>query len=232
MDVGIIIPAAGSGQRFGGHLPKQYCVLCGVPVIIRAIGIMRQAYPNAPIVIACDERWEDYLERLIAEHKLSGPIAVVTGGATRQESVRRSLEHPSLELVGVVAIHDAVRPLATSALAQRVVDAAISTGAAIPIVPPKDTIKLLRSDDRYVESTLPRTRIGLAQTPQAFRRDVLVEAHQEAYRDRFDGTDDASIVEYAGYPVTTVEGEERNIKITTPLDWVLAEQILSHLVEH
>ncbi len=232
MNAGIIIPAAGSGQRFGGQLPKQYQMLGGVPVIVRALRAMRDAFPDAPIVIAVDLRWASQLEQLLAEHNATHAVAVTSGGATRQESVYKALGHSSLAAVELILIHDAVRPFATPVLARRVAETAAGTGAAVPVIPPKDTVKLINSDNRCVESTLPRTRVGLAQTPQAFNRDILIESHQEALRDRFDGTDDASIVEYAGYSVTTIEGEESNIKITTPLDWVLAEHLLNISAQH
>ncbi len=116
--------------------------------------------------------------------------------------------------------------LSRTALLQRVLDGAEREGAAVPVVPPKDTVKVL-DQGRRVESTLPRSRVGMAQTPQAFERGILIDAHRQASRDRFEATDDASVVEYAGYPVVAVEGEESNIKITTPLDWLLAERLLA-----
>ncbi|GIV53644.1 MAG: 2-C-methyl-D-erythritol 4-phosphate cytidylyltransferase [Candidatus Kapaibacterium sp.] len=229
MNVGIVIPAAGNGQRFGGQLPKQYRVLCGVPVIIRALSAVRTAFPAASVVIACDGRWASHLEQVLTEYRANQAVAIVDGGSTRQESVRYALAHPSLASAELVVIHDAARPLATPSLAQRVTEAAQRSGAAIPVFQPKDTVKLLGGDGRTVESTVPRTRVGLAQTPQAFYRELLIEAHHEAYRDHFEGTDDASIVEYAGHPVTAIEGEETNIKITTPLDWAIAEHLVSTL---
>ncbi|MCX8051957.1 MAG: 2-C-methyl-D-erythritol 4-phosphate cytidylyltransferase [Chlorobi bacterium] len=220
MNVGVILPAAGSGQRFGGDVPKQYRLLAGVPVIVRSIARLRSALGDVPVVVATDPVW-----RTRAEQLLGADVAVCDGGATRQESVLRALEHPSIAEVEIVVVHDAVRPLVSAALVRRVVEAAAEHGAAIPIVSPKDTVKLF--DDRgWIETTLQRSRVGLVQTPQAFRRELLLDAHRTARADRFEATDDASVVEYAGYAVATVEGEETNIKITTPLDWLLAERIV------
>ncbi len=231
-NVGIIIPAAGIGQRFGGQVPKQYQILGGIPIIVRSLYAMRAAFPGAPIVVAADQRWISHLNELLAQHRLTSAVAITEGGATRQESVAQALIHSQLDATELIIIHDAVRPLASAALAQRVADAASGAGAAVPVIPPKDTVKLLSGDDGRVETTLPRSRIGLAQTPQAFHRDILIEAHQEAQHDHFEGTDDASVVEYAGFPVTTIEGEENNIKITTPLDWVIAEHLLNIYAQH
>lgn len=223
MDVGIIVPAAGSGQRLGGAVPKQYRLLAGTPVLVRVIRMLRAAFKDAAMVVAVDRSWQDHAEQLLAEYK--GSLVVTEGGSTRQESVFRALQHPILAEAEIIVIHDAVRPFASVGLTHRVVEAARQYGAAVPVIPPADTVKLLDANGT-IETTLPRGRVRLVQTPQAFRRSILLEAHQEAAEDRFEATDDASIVEYAGYPVVTVEGEMRNIKITTPLDWCLAEQIV------
>lgn len=222
----IIIPAAGSGQRLGGELPKQYRLLGGIPVIIRAITALRVVYGSSPLVVAIDVRWASYTKRLLTDFGLSENIHLISGGSTRQESVSNGLEHPAIATAEFVIVHDAVRPFVSPALLRRVFGGAERDGAAVPVVPPKDTVKLLDQKCR-VESTLPRARIGMAQTPQAFERSIIVDAHRLAAHNRFESTDDASIVEYAGYPVVAVEGEESNIKITTPLDWLVAERLLA-----
>lgn len=227
MNVGVIVPAAGSGRRFGGEIPKQYHRLAGVPVIVRAVHMMLAAFEGAPIVVAVDAAWQQAASAMLGP--LGNTIAIILGGQTRQESVFRALSYPVLTDVEWVIVHDAVRPLATPQLARRVVEAAQIYGAAVPILPPKDTVKMLAANG-CIETTLPRGRLGMAQTPQAFRRELLVEAHAEAARDRFEATDDASIVEYAGYPVATIAGEEHNIKITTQLDWIVAERIIETLM--
>lgn len=227
MNVGVIVPAAGSGRRFGGQIPKQYRELAGVPVIVRTVQMLLAAFEGAPIVVAVDEAWQQTAHVMLCG--LSKAITIILGGQTRQESVFRALSYPVLAEVEWIVVHDAVRPLATAQLARRVVDAAQNHGAAVPVLPPKDTVKMLAANG-YIEATLPRGRLGMAQTPQAFHREQLIEAHTEAARDRFEATDDASIVEYAGYPVVTVQGEEHNIKITTPLDWIVAERIIETFV--
>jgi 2-C-methyl-D-erythritol 4-phosphate cytidylyltransferase len=222
----IVIPAAGSGQRFGGELPKQYRLLGGIPVIVRAMSSLLAVCERSPVVVAVDARWVRYAEKLFADFGCAERVEFVEGGSTRQESVRIALEHPTARSVQFVVVHDAVRPFTSEAMVRRVIEAAERNGAAVPIIPPKDTVKLI-DDSSRIEATLPRARIGMAQTPQVFERAIIWEAHCEAVRDRFSATDDASIVEYAGYPVVTVEGEETNIKITTPLDWLLAERLLT-----
>lgn len=222
----IIIPAAGSGQRFGGGLPKQYRLLGGIPVIVRTVAALLAACEHSPVVVAVDVRWASYAKRLFADVGLAERVAIINGGSTRQESVSNALEHPAAGDAELIIVHDAVRPFVSPPLLRRVLDGAEREGAAVPVVPPKDTVKLL-DHERRVESTLPRSRIGMAQTPQAFERSIIADAHRQAAGDRFEATDDASVVEYAGYPVLAVEGEESNIKITTPLDWLLAEQLLA-----
>lgn len=222
MQIGVIVPAAGSGQRFGGAVPKQYCDLAGKPILVRTVEMLRSAFGAVPIVVAVDPQWLE-----TARHLLDPLETIVTiGGSTRQESVQMALSHPLLGAVEIVVVHDAVRPLASPNLARQVVDAAIEYGAAVPVVLARDTVKLLDEQWR-VETTLARGRIGLAQTPQAFHRELLVQAHQEAQRDHLEATDDASIVEYAGFPVVALEGEQKNLKITTPLDARIAEVFLT-----
>jgi 2-C-methyl-D-erythritol 4-phosphate cytidylyltransferase len=154
--------------------------------------------------------------------------ALVPGGATRQESVRRGLEavDPSTESV---LCHDAARPLATPELFNRVLLGLEGAEGCVPIVPSPDTVKVLR--DGRVTRTIPREEIGLAQTPQAFSFSVLQESHLRALREGFEATDDAMLVEAAGYRVAAVDGEISNFKITTPEDLRRAEQILAEKTE-
>ncbi|MCX7930240.1 MAG: 2-C-methyl-D-erythritol 4-phosphate cytidylyltransferase [Chlorobi bacterium] len=224
MNIGIIVPAAGSGQRFGGDVPKQYRLLAGVPVIVRTISALRRAVGEVPTIVAADAAWLEYAQTLLAP--LGSTVTLCHGGTTRQESVSRALDHPALADTEMVIVHDAVRPLVSVAMVRRVVDAAVAHGAAVPVMPSKDTIKLLDSNGR-VESTMPRGRLAMAQTPQVFRRELLVEAHRAATTDRFEATDDASVVEYLGHPVVTVAGEEYNLKITTLFDWEIVEYIIT-----
>ena len=150
----------------------------------------------------------------------SKPVLVVDGGDRRQDSVRKAFEHVQSQ-AAVVVIHDAARPLVTGAVIRRTVDAAFETGAAIAALRASDTVKRADASGRIV-ATLPRDEIFLAQTPQAFRVDVL----RDALKITADATDEAALAEQAGHAVQLVEGDPRNLKITTPADLALAETFL------
>jgi 2-C-methyl-D-erythritol 4-phosphate cytidylyltransferase len=149
--------------------------------------------------------------------------ALVAGGATRQESVRLGLE--AVDPGEVVLCHDAARPLATADLFRRVIQGLEGIEACVPVVPSPDTVKQVR--DGRVTRTVPREEIGMAQTPQAFVDSVLREAHRHALAEAIEATDDAMLVEIAGYGVAVVEGETSNFKITTDEDLLRAEQVLA-----
>ena len=145
------------------------------------------------------------------------------GGATRQASVRAGLEALASQSPDIVLIHDAARPFVTAAVISRAIDAAGLTGAAVPAIPVTDTIKLI-GDNGHIEATPERARLRIAQTPQSFRYDVILDAHRRAARDgRDDFTDDAALAEWAGLTVATFEGDPANMKLTTPEDFVREE---------
>jgi 2-C-methyl-D-erythritol 4-phosphate cytidylyltransferase / 2-C-methyl-D-erythritol 2,4-cyclodiphosphate synthase len=216
MHVTAIIAAAGSGRRFGGSVPKQFLQLGGEPVLKRAV----QAFQAAPcitdlIVVTRAEAVEPVAVLLGAGDK---PLRVIAGGATRQASVACGVSALS-EATEYVLVHDAARPFVTPEIIGRALDAAIEDGAAIVALPATDTVKRVRLDDgaaRIVE-TIPRESIYLAQTPQAFRRDVL-EAAVALGREGVEGTDEAALAERAGHRVRIVDGDPANLKITTASD--------------
>ena len=146
------------------------------------------------------------------------------GGATRQQSVKAGLEKIGGD-VDIVLIHDGARPFVSPTLIDRCVESAVQTGAAVVGLPARDTIKFV-SDDHRVLSTPDRKALWEIQTPQAFRREVIVEAHERAARAGFEATDDAMLVEAAGKPVSVIEGEKTNLKITAPDDLWLAEAMI------
>jgi 2-C-methyl-D-erythritol 4-phosphate cytidylyltransferase len=165
---------------------------------------------------------------IVEEPRLVRVHSLVTGGRTRQESVRLGLEAVPGG-TDVVLCHDAARPLATPGLFRRVFEGLEDVQGCVPVVPTADTVKLVK--DGRVVRTLPRAQVGLAQTPQAFTLPALLHAHQRALRRGEEGTDDAMLVEAAGYSVGVVEGEPGNFKITTPEDLQRAEQVLSERVD-
>jgi 2-C-methyl-D-erythritol 4-phosphate cytidylyltransferase/2-C-methyl-D-erythritol 2,4-cyclodiphosphate synthase len=215
-----ILVAAGRGLRAGSGGPKQYRVIGGQTVIFRAM----EPFSNHPDVFAVQPVLNPD-DAAIFKDAVAGlrhqPPA--NGGATRQASVHAGLEALASHRPDVVLIHDAARPFVTPALISRATDAASLTGAAVPAIPVTDTVKLI-DENGNVEATPDRARLRIAQTPQAFRFDVILDAHRRAARDgRSDFTDDAALAEWAGLTVATFEGDPANMKLTTTEDFVREE---------
>jgi 2-C-methyl-D-erythritol 4-phosphate cytidylyltransferase/2-C-methyl-D-erythritol 2,4-cyclodiphosphate synthase len=222
-----ILVAAGRGLRAGGGGPKQYRTIGGQTVIFRAM----QAFCSHPDVATVQPVVNPDDIGLFNDAVVSlrhAPPA--NGGATRQASVHAGLEALAADKPDIVLIHDAARPFVTSAVISRAIDAAGRTGAAIPAIPVTDTIKQV-GDAGDVTGTPDRARLRIAQTPQAFRYDVILEAHRRAAREgRSDFTDDAALAEWAGLTVATFEGDAANMKLTTPEDFVREEARLGAML--
>jgi len=216
-----IIAAGGRGARFGGALPKQFLPLAGRPILQRSIdAFARHARITDVIVAVPPELIADPPDYLRAAAK---PLTLVAGGARRQDSVARAFARVP-GVAEIVVVHDAARPLVSDALIAQTVDAAAMDGAAIAALPATDTVK--RADERrLIVGTIPRSEIFLAQTPQAFRAAVLRDALTLA-EESGDATDEATLVERLGHPVRLVDGDPRNVKITTADDLALAERLL------
>lgn len=219
------MPAAGLGLRMGsGKLRKPFLELDGVPILARTL-LRLQAIKAIdaliPVVHAEDVRY--CMSHIVALYGLEKVLHVAAGGKTRQESVRRGLE--AMAACSMVIVHDAVRPFVTEDLVLKVLHAAADTGAAVAALPAEDTVKRV-SEKGLVLKTIDRQRIWMVQTPQAFRRELLVEAHRMAAQEGWIATDDASLVERLGASVRVVEGLRSNIKITSPEDLWLASRIL------
>lgn len=219
MGVLAIIPAAGMGVRMGGGTPKQFLSLEGVPIFVHTL----RKFVNSDAVdeIFLGLRPED-MERVARElepEHFSKPVRLVSGGASRQETVARCLGLAP-EGTELVVVHDAVRPFVALELIRRIVEAARKDGAAIPGIPSVDTVKQV--ERQTILGTIPRERIVLAQTPQAFRFTLLRDAVGSALEEGFNGTDESSLVERQGQNVTVLMGSDRNIKITKPSDLPLA----------
>src|SRR5471032_3369688 len=215
-----ILVAAGRGLRAGSGGPKQYRSIGGQTVIFRAMEPFcrhPQIFAVQPVLNPDDSAiFKDAVSQL--RHQ---PPA--NGGATRQASVHAGLEALAGHRPDVVLIHDAARPFVSAALISRAIDAAGRTGAAIPAVAVTDTVKLVDANGN-VEATPERARLRIAQTPQAFRFDVILDAHRRAAREgRSDFTDDAALAEWAGLTVATFEGDPANMKLTTPEDFAREE---------
>ncbi len=211
----VIVPAGGTGVRMGARVPKQYLRLGGAPLLVHTLRALARARSVVAIVVSAPGDRVESTDALLRRHRVPKLSSVVAGGAERQESVWRGLQALPSGCRWVV-VHDAARPFVEPALVDRVLEAAAGPGAATCGLPVRETVKRVKHS--MVEATLDREGLWLIQTPQAFRREVLQEAHDQARRDGYVGTDDAVLVERLNGPVAVVAGSPRNLKVTTPGD--------------
>ena len=217
--VAAIIAAAGSGKRMGG-IDKVFAPLGGKPVLAWSVDVFQLCPAVDQIVVVVSQPNIESARRLASERQWSKVTDVCAGGERRQDSVAAGLSR--LDSCDWVVIHDGSRPLVTLDLIERGLEEARETGAAVAAVPVKDTIKMAM-DDMIVQGTPPRKSLWAVQTPQVFRFDIINEAHRRA---KYEVTDDATLVERAGYKVKLYMGAYENIKITTPDDLALAEVLV------
>jgi 2-C-methyl-D-erythritol 4-phosphate cytidylyltransferase len=221
VQVGAIVVAAGSGTRLGMG-SKALVQLNGKTVLAWSLELFLRLDEVTRIVVPGPPNRLDAVRREVDALKPSKPVVVCAGGQSRQQSVRAGLG----EMGGCdyVLVHDAARPLASAGLVRRVLAAAVESGAAIPGLPPRDAVKRVEGG-RLVES-LDRSRLVLAQTPQGFRYQLFERAHFEAADAGVVGDDDGQLVAASGHPVTVVEGEPTNLKLTTAEDLAVLEAIM------
>ncbi len=221
--VSVIIVAAGESKRFKGSIAKPYLMLGLKPVIIRTLSVFFEESLVDEIILVIHQSQAGQIKKLLSDFSMKLK-KVVLGGEKRQDSVARGLKEISPRS-GIVLVHDGVRPLVRKELINEVIKEAESFGAVVPAVPCQDTIKELDKKKEVVK-TLRRRALWAVQTPQGYRKELLLSAHEKAKLDDYYGTDDAELVEYLGHPVKVIDGSKENIKITTPLDLILAEAIL------
>lgn len=231
--VAVIVPAAGRGERLGAGLPKAFVELAGRPLLAWTLERLQSAagagVERIVVALPDDEAARAAFAGRVAPDLAPAPVVeTVPGGETRQESVWSGLQRLGPDW-DVIAVHDGARPFVTAELVERVVDAAARCGAAVPGLVPSDTVKVVEpaTGATRVESTLPRAHLRAVQTPQAFAGPLLHEAYRAAVAEGFTGTDDASLVERLGHPVSVVPGDPENLKVTTPLDLIAAEARLA-----
>jgi len=220
-----IIPAAGKGSRMGSELNKQYLKLKDKPILAHTLEVFqRTPLIDRIIVVACKEEVDFCKQHVVAKYSLDKVAAVIPGGKERVDSVRAGLDYcyPDTELV---VVHDGARPLLTYNLLNQVLEKARETGAAIAAVPVKDCIKQVAGGK--VEKTLDRRQLWAVQTPQAFNYVLFKKAYGTSFSDLI--YDDAMVVELSGGSVSVVEGDYKNIKVTTPEDLSIAEIFLENL---
>jgi 2-C-methyl-D-erythritol 4-phosphate cytidylyltransferase len=224
--IAAILPAAGLGTRMGAGTPKQFLELGGEPLVIFTLRRLAASAAITDFILATRGEELTSLEDRVGKARLGRPARVVHGGDTRQQSVANALAQVAPE-TEIVLVHDAVRPFVTPAQIDRLIIEARTRGAAILGIPAIDTVKEVKraslpEDVALITSTIPRERIVLAQTPQAFQYTILREAFARAKQDDVTASDEASLVERIGREVFVVLGSERNLKITRPSDMDLA----------
>jgi len=222
MTAAAIIVAAGSGQRFGNE-GKCFALTHGFPMAWWSLAAAAEATSIDEIVLVCGAHSQTAAQSLISLFASTKPVTITLGGLRRQDSTLAGVHATSAQAT-VVAIHDAARPLVTGDLFDRVVAAAREFGGAVAAVPVSDTIK--RVADDFVRETIPRDELVSVQTPQAFRKSLLVDAFASAAESGTTVTDEASLIESLGQPVRIVPGHTGNIKVTYPSDLILVEALL------
>ncbi|MFZ9045127.1 MAG: 2-C-methyl-D-erythritol 4-phosphate cytidylyltransferase [Cyclobacteriaceae bacterium] len=214
-----VIVAGGKGVRMGSQTPKQFLAINGVPIVVHTIKAFLKADPNTMVILVLPKdqkgRWAD-----ISNNAGLEDIQVVTGGEKRFNSVKNGLEVIA-DNEGVVAVHDAVRPCIDPKIINRSFEIAEAQGSAVVCVPPKDS---LRRSTKKGSEAVDRSSYFIVQTPQTFRISIIKEAYKRANHSGY--TDDASVVEQSGTAVSMVEGDYRNIKVTTAEDLLIAELYL------
>ncbi|WP_013399824.1 2-C-methyl-D-erythritol 4-phosphate cytidylyltransferase [Parageobacillus thermoglucosidasius] len=222
----VVIPAAGQGKRMKAGMNKQLIELRNEPLIVRTLKVFENDEWCRGIIVVINEAERTQFEQLFSRFHIKKITAVVGGGKERQHSVYNGLR--AVKNSDIVLIHDGARPFVTIEQIHELVNEAKEHGAAIPAVRVKDTIK--KVCDQFVEETVERSGLWAVQTPQAFHVSLVLRAHEQAQKDGYIGTDDASLVERIGGKVKIIEGDYRNIKLTTPDDLLFAEVILSSWV--
>lgn len=217
----IIIVAGGKGLRMGGDLPKQFMPLHGKPVLMHTIERFRSYSNDLKIILVLPHEQQDYWRQICLKHNFTVEHTVVDGGQTRFHSSQNGVAAVPDDATGVIGIHDGVRPFVSEETIARCFEAARQFGAALPVLPVTDTLRRVTDDGGY---NVHRNDYRTVQTPQTFDAQLLKQAFKQPYSDNF--TDDASVVEALGHKVTMVDGNRKNIKLTTPFDLVVAEALI------
>ncbi len=223
MSITAIIPAAGKGYRMKGEIPKQFLLLAGKPLLIHTLQKLARSSVDVLVVVVSEERVV-FTRKLMNDERIDKPFKVLAGGAERQDSVRAGLNALDNDC-SLVLIHDAVRPFIRQESVAAVIQAAERDGAATLAIRPADTIKLRNEQDKGMRN-LPREQLWQVQTPQAFHKNLIIQAHKKALAEGYLSTDDSELVERMDHEVVIVEGDSLNIKITGPDDLIIADAIL------
>jgi len=220
MKVSAIIPAAGSGERFGEE--KQFKLLSGRPLFFHTLKLFLQSDYIDEIIVAVPSANVGSTHRDVLSMSAGKPVKVVAGGTRRQDSVKNGIDVSDSDST-LVCVHDAARPFVTEDLIQRSISACEFADGAVVGIPSKDTVKF--SENGLVKETLDREKIWLAQTPQCFHKNKLLQALYYAETENLTGTDESALMEAMGFSIKLVEGDSNNFKITTKDDWIRAERV-------
>jgi len=219
----VIIVAGGTGTRMGSDVPKQFMLLKGKPVLYYSLKTFLDAYDDLQIILVLPAAFTDMGEEIVDAFFDKERIQITVGGDSRFHSVKNGLKLISDE--SIIFVHDAVRCLASVDLIHRCYEMALETGSAIPVVVSKDSVRILNEEE---SEPVDRNKVLLVQTPQTFHSKILLPAYEIDFKDKF--TDEATVVEAYGIKVSLTEGEETNIKITKPVDLLMADKIIEQLI--
>lgn len=220
-----VIVAGGKGVRMNSALPKQFLPLCDKPILYHTIKAFIDVYEDVKIILVLPEDNISYTQMVLQAFTDRIDLTIVAGGATRFHSVQNGLQ--AIDGDGVVFVHDGVRPLLSTSLIHACYYQTVEKGSAIPAIAVSDSMRIVDGED---SRPVDRNKMRSIQTPQTFRTDIILSAFEQEYSDEF--TDEATVVESAGYKVALIEGEKSNIKITTPEDMKVAESILAERGAH
>jgi len=218
----VIITAGGSGLRMGADIPKQFIELAGKPILMRTIEKFVQFDAKIKIVVTLPESQFEFWKDLCVKHQFNVNFILTTGGETRFQSVKNALAF--CKDSGYVAVHDGVRPLVSLETIKRCFDCAKQNGNAIPVI---EALESIREISGSTSVSVDRNKYKMVQTPQVFETKILIDAYKQEFSPLF--TDDASVVENLGHKIFLVEGNRENIKITTPIDLLIGEALMTNI---
>ncbi|HEY3369966.1 MAG TPA: 2-C-methyl-D-erythritol 4-phosphate cytidylyltransferase [Prolixibacteraceae bacterium] len=215
----VIIVAGGSGQRMGSEIPKQFLELCGKPILMHTLQVFFDFDPLCEMILVLPQVQQAYWAQLCLKHSFSLPHQIARGGDTRFHSVQNGLK--LIQGEGIVFIHDGVRPLVGMQTLSRCFETASTYGNALPVLPLTESLRRIDGDQN---SSVNRSKYMIVQTPQTFSTQQILSSYSQPYEPAF--TDDATVVERAGFKIQLVAGNPENIKITTPTDLLIAQAFI------
>ncbi|MFC6101811.1 2-C-methyl-D-erythritol 4-phosphate cytidylyltransferase [Olivibacter domesticus] len=223
-----IIVSGGSGTRMQSKVPKQFMLLDGLPILMHTVRAFANNQAKPTVILVLNKLYKEDWDNLCKEYAFDTPYKVVYGGATRFDSVKKGLNYLYDSFKDInhshIAIHDGVRPLVSQQLITDGYTQLANHQALVSAIPSKDSIRIIDNNEKEASTAVDRSTVFLVQTPQFFSGEVLLKAYEQEYNERF--TDDASVVENAGYPIRVIPGDHRNIKITFSEDLLLAEALI------